>query len=149
MSQQPARSSSSSSNSSRALVSARQSSTSLKFLSKAGRTKELSELQKYLDRKGDANVLVYYVQNEIAWYAEEADYLGADKLLSAPLLTLCCSEHLIAHVLALLDAGADVNGGGHECTPLFSASANNHTEIIQLLLSHGLWWTLTAGLAEH
>jgi hypothetical protein len=127
--QQPRNISSSSSSSSSALVSTKQRSAVLKLLSTAVRTRKLSDLKQYLTQNGDPNTIVYFAvsdsETRSPWYVDAADHTGPDPMAEAPLLYLFCFEGTPGHVLALIGAGADVGGRGHERSPLMGAAISH------------------------
>ena len=129
--------SSSSSSSSTALVSGKQRSALLKFLSKAVATQKLADLQRYITKGGDTNAIIYQVLGTGRWLTDQADHTGGEKIGPHPLLAHFCILDRRAHVMLLLKNGANVNGRTAGVPPLVAAAGAGHTDLIEILRVHG------------
>ena len=125
------------SSTSSALVSTQQRSALRKLLAKSLATCRLVDLQAYLQKGGLPSAVIYYSRATDRWYPDQADHVGADQVRGGTILCPFCRDNLQAHVLALLQAGADIDGGDQTFTPLSAAANSGSTQMIQLLLERG------------
>ena len=90
--------------------------TLLRLLATALRTGKLADLRKYLAQQGDPSAVTWYDPAGRSFYAVQSDHTGQGDLRRATLLTAFSVDSSKEHVMALIRAGADVNGGSRQAT---------------------------------
>ena len=109
-----------------------------KLLNKVLRTHKLNDLKRYLDQGGKPDATVFLaVARSGQWFVDPSDYLGEGDLDPASLMARFCWNGNKPLVLALLKAGANVDGNGTGTTPLIGAALGGNLDGIRLLLSLG------------